>query len=70
MYPQVVSDEERQDTQMTGAAVCFFFLAVIALVIQLIGGFVVAWTVLGIMGLVFALVLIIVPRFLGRASRY
>jgi len=55
---------------MTGAAVCFFFLAIVALVIQLMGGFMVAWTVLGIMGLVFALVLIIVPRFLGRASRY
>lgn len=70
MYPQVASDEERQDTQMMAGAVCFFFLAVISLVVQLISGFMVAWTVLGIMGLVFALVLIIVPRFLGRASRY
>lgn len=69
MYPQV-SDEERQHTQMTVSIACFIVLALVALVIQIIGGFMVAWTVLGIMGLVFALVLIIVPRFLGRASRY
>ena len=70
MYPQVLSDEERQDTQMTVVITCLCFLAVIALVIQLIGGFTVAWTVLGAMGLIFALVLMIVPRFLGRTSRY
>ena len=62
---KMISDKERQDTQMTVGITCFAFLAVLALVIQLIGGFMVAWTVLGCMGLVFALVLIIVPRVLG-----
>ena len=70
MYPQVLSDEERQDTQMTVVIACLCILSVIALVIQLIGGFMVAWTVLGVMGLVFALVLMILPRFIGRTSRY
>lgn len=60
----MISDAERQDTQMTAGIVCFFFLAVFALIIQLISGYMVAWTVLGIMGLVFALVLMIVPKFL------
>lgn len=60
----MISDAERQDTQMTAGIACFFFLAVLALVIQLIAGYMVAWTVLGIMGLVFALLLIIIPRFL------
>lgn len=59
---KMISDAE--STQMTAGIACFFFLAVLALVIQLIAGYMVAWTVLGIMGLVFALVLIIVPRFL------
>jgi len=59
----MMSDAERQDTQMMGGIVCFSFLAILSLVIQLISGFMVAWTVLGAMGFVFALVLIIVPRF-------
>lgn len=66
----MISDAERQDTQETVGIVCFFFLAVISLVIQLISGYMVAWTVLGIMGLVFALVLMIGRRFLGRTPRY
>ena len=61
---KMISDAERQDTQMTAGITCFFFLAVLALVIQLIAGYMVAWTVLGIMGLVFGLVLMILPRFL------
>ena len=61
---KMISDAERQDTQMTAGITCFFFLAVLALVIQLIAGYMVAWTVLGIMGLVFGLVLMIIPRFL------
>ena len=60
----MISDAERQDTQMTAGITCFAFLAVLALVIQLISGYMVAWTVMGIMGLVFALVLLIVPRFI------
>lgn len=66
----MISDAERQGTRETVEIACFFFLAVISLVIQLISGYMVAWTVLGIMGLVFALVLIIVRRFIGRTSRY
>jgi len=66
----MISDAERQDTQETASIVCFFFLAVVSLVIQLIAGYMVAWTVLGIMGLVFGLVLMVVRRFIGRTSRY
>ena len=61
---KMISDAERQDTQMAAGITCFAFLAVLALVIQLISGYMVAWTVMGIMGLVFALVLLIVPRFI------
>mgnify|MGYP001455300342 CR=1 FL=1 len=61
---KMISDAERQDTQMAAGIICFAFLAVLALVIQLISGYMVAWTVMGIMGLVFALVLLIVPRFI------
>ena len=66
----MISDAERQDTQETAGIVCFFLLAVVSLVIQLIAGYMVAWTVLGIMGLVFGLVLMVVRRFIGRTSRY
>jgi hypothetical protein len=46
------SPEEREETQMMFGMVCLGFLAVIALVVQLIGGFMVAWTVIGSMCLI------------------
>ena len=64
------SPEEKEKFQFEMAVVCFVFLAIIALVVQLISGFMVVWTVLGSMGIVFALVLIIAQRFLARASRF
>lgn len=48
----IPSDEEREETQMIFGQVCFGFLAVVALIVQLIGGFMVAWTVIGSMCLI------------------
>ena len=48
------SPEEREETQMIFGMVCLGFLAVVALVVQLIGGFMVAWTVIGSTCLVLA----------------
>ena len=51
------SPEEREETQLTFGMVCLGFLAVIALVVQLVSGFMVAWTVIGSVCLILSLAL-------------
>lgn len=58
----VASLEERQQFQMEIGVICFAFLAVIALVIQLIGGFMVVWTVVGSVAVVLAIIFMMMKR--------
>mgnify|MGYP001293527703 CR=1 FL=1 len=58
----VASPEERQRFQMEIGVICFAFLAVIALVIQLIGGFMVVWTVVGSVAVVLAIIFMMMKR--------
>ena len=46
------SPEEREETQMILGMACLGFLALVALVVQIIGGFMIAWTVIGSIALV------------------
>lgn len=66
------SPEEREETQMMFGMVCLGFLAVVALVVQLIGGFMVAWTVIGSTCALFALALGCVERMTNneRSNRF
>jgi hypothetical protein len=58
----VASLEERQKVQMEIGVICFAFLAVIALIIQLIGGFMVFWTVVGSVAVVLAIIFMMMKR--------
>ena len=51
------SPEEKEKFQIEMGLVCFAFLAVIALIVQLIGDFTVVWTVVGSVSLFLALFL-------------
>tara|TARA_B100000963_G_C22169432_1_gene469562 strand:- start:117 stop:314 length:198 start_codon:yes stop_codon:yes gene_type:complete len=51
------SPEEKEKFQFEMAIVCFVFLAIIALVVQLISGFMVVWTVIGSVALFLTLFL-------------
>ena len=51
------SPEEKEKFQFEMAIVCFVFLAIIALVVQLISGFMVFWTVIGSVALFLTLFL-------------
>ena len=63
------SDKEREETQRLMGQVCFGFLAVVALVVQLIGGFMVAWTVMGSLCLLLVFIIGYTPET-DRQNRF
>lgn len=63
------SPEKREETQMMFGLICLGFLAAVALVVQLIGGFMVAWTVIGCSCAVLALALGCMVRMTSNERR-
>ena len=60
------TEEERFHLEI--GIVCFIFLALVSLVIQLTGGFTMVWTVIGSVGVVVSILLFVMMKGIRNAN--